>query len=251
MPASSSISRSVLVSCKRAAEMIGEVDAVFLRHAENAHAQPADRARHPVAIKIERGEIGRADIAAHVHLHAVDDGQEILAPQAEGAHRLRQARKLCRRRAGIDRIDVAPPLHRAAQGACRGRRPRRRYRRPRGRRRRRRTWPGAARAAECAWRHRTSCPRRSPRLRHWPLPLRAKRREAPCISAHAPRRRPLRACRGARAPTADRARASMRVSVSASRWITDDFQAQPAIRDLPGKTGAFLQQRRRAGRRCR
>ena len=81
-----------------------------LRHAENAHAQPSDRAGDAVAIKIERGKIGRADVGAHIHLHAVDDGEEVLASQPKGAHRLRQAGKLRRRLAVIDRGDIAPPL---------------------------------------------------------------------------------------------------------------------------------------------
>ena len=72
--------------------------------------QPSDGAGDAVAIKIERGEIGRADIGAHVHFHAVDHREKVLAPQAESLHRLRQAFQPCRRLAGIERIDIAPPL---------------------------------------------------------------------------------------------------------------------------------------------
>ena len=65
----------------------------LLVHAEDAHRKPPDGAGDAVAIEIERGEIGRADIGAHVHLHAVDDGEEILARRPKRAHRLRQARQ--------------------------------------------------------------------------------------------------------------------------------------------------------------
>ena len=54
------------------------------------HRQPSDRAGDPVAIEIERGEVGRADVGDDIHLHAVDDGEEILAPQAEVADRPRR-----------------------------------------------------------------------------------------------------------------------------------------------------------------
>ncbi len=47
--------------------------------------------------------------AIDIHFHAVDDGDEILAPQIERAHRLRQAQKTLRRRAGIHRIDIGAP----------------------------------------------------------------------------------------------------------------------------------------------
>ena len=52
-----------------------------------------DRARDAVAVKVERRPIRRADIGDHVHLHAVDDGEEVLALQIELPHRLRQPGK--------------------------------------------------------------------------------------------------------------------------------------------------------------
>ena len=67
---------------QRAAQMMGELEAGLLLHAEHLDRKPAHRARHPVAIKIERGEIGRDDVLGHVHVHAVDDGEEILLAQA-------------------------------------------------------------------------------------------------------------------------------------------------------------------------
>ena len=68
---------------QRAAEMMGERQAGIGLHAEHAHRQPPDRAGDAVAIKIERRAVGRADIGDHVHLHAVDDGDEILALEIE------------------------------------------------------------------------------------------------------------------------------------------------------------------------
>ena len=64
---------------QRAAEMMREQDAVVLGQAEHPHRQPPDGAGDAVAIEIERCQVGRADVLRHVHLHAVDDGEEILA----------------------------------------------------------------------------------------------------------------------------------------------------------------------------
>ncbi len=68
---------------QRAAEMMGERQSRLARHAEHPHRQPADRAGDAVAIKIERRAIGRADVGDDIHLHAVDDGEKILALQIE------------------------------------------------------------------------------------------------------------------------------------------------------------------------
>jgi hypothetical protein len=95
---------------QRAPQMVRQRDAVALFHPEYAHRQAPDRARDPVAIKLERRLVGRADIADHVHLHPVDDGMEILAPQAEIAHRRLQAADARNRRlAGTERVDVGAP----------------------------------------------------------------------------------------------------------------------------------------------
>ena len=72
---------------QRAAEMMGEQDAVFLGHAEHPHRQPPDGAGDAIAIEIERRKIRRTNVLWHVHLHAVDDGEKILALEAEGFHR--------------------------------------------------------------------------------------------------------------------------------------------------------------------
>ena len=72
---------------QRAAEMMGEQDAVFLGQAEHPHRQAPDGAGDAVAIEIERRKIRRTNVLWHVHLHAVDDGEKILALEAEGFHR--------------------------------------------------------------------------------------------------------------------------------------------------------------------
>ena len=65
---------------QRPAEMMRERDAVVLLHAEHPRRQPPDGAGDAVAIEIKRRPVGRAraDGALDVHLHAVDDGEEIL-----------------------------------------------------------------------------------------------------------------------------------------------------------------------------
>ena len=68
---------------QRAAEMMREHNAVVLGQAEHPHRQPPDGAGDAIAIEIERRQVRRADILRHVHLHAVDDGQKILALEAE------------------------------------------------------------------------------------------------------------------------------------------------------------------------
>ena len=69
------------------AKMMRQQDAIVLRQAEHPHRQPSDRARHAIAVKIERRKVGCANVLRHVHFHAVDDGQKILALQAEALHR--------------------------------------------------------------------------------------------------------------------------------------------------------------------
>ena len=69
-----------------------------------------------------------------------------------------------RRRAGIERVDIGSPLLQVPRGAGRAGRDRRRYRRQRGRTNRFRTSPRAGRAAGCASRRRTSCPKHARRL---------------------------------------------------------------------------------------
>ena len=70
-----------------AAEMMGKLDSIILGQAEYPHRQPPDRAGDAIAIKVESRKIRRPNVLWHVHLHAVDDGEEILALEAELFHR--------------------------------------------------------------------------------------------------------------------------------------------------------------------
>ena len=146
---------------QRAAEMMREQDAVVLRQAEHPHRQPSDRARDAVAIQIERREIRRPDILRHVHLHAVDDGQKILALQIEPSAPKRHSPAT----APADGPDTARRYRRAIAAALpavpAAARRNRRCRRPAGKNCRSGTSPRAARAAGCASRRRTSCRTRS------------------------------------------------------------------------------------------
>ncbi len=72
---------------QRAAEMMGELDSVILGQAEHPHRQTPDGAGNAIAIEIERGKIRRTNVLWHVHLHAVDHSEKILALEAEGFHR--------------------------------------------------------------------------------------------------------------------------------------------------------------------
>ena len=105
---------------QRAAEMMGEQDAVLLRQAEHAHRQPPDGAGDAVAIEIERRHVRRADVLRHVHLHAVDDGEEILALEAEGFDGGDVILQPRRRMALIQRVDIVAPCCSAASRSSRG-----------------------------------------------------------------------------------------------------------------------------------
>ena len=91
---------------QRASEMMRQLDPGVVRHAEDPHRQTADRARDPVAIQIERCEVGRADVGHDIHFHAVDDGEEILAPEAEIADRPQKAAHPFGWLAGIEQRDI-------------------------------------------------------------------------------------------------------------------------------------------------
>ena len=94
-----------------AAKMMREALTFRLGHPKSARGKAADRARHPVAIKIERHESRRPDIGLDIHLHAVDHGAKILAPQAERMNSPGEAlqRRIWRPQAGVERVDIAPP----------------------------------------------------------------------------------------------------------------------------------------------
>ena len=68
--------------------MMRERDAGFALDPEHAHRQASDRARDAVAIEVEGGGGGGANIVEGVHLHAVDQGEEILLRQIEVGDRL-------------------------------------------------------------------------------------------------------------------------------------------------------------------
>ena len=85
------------------------------REAEHPHRQPPDRAGYAVAIQVERGEIRRADILRHVHFHAIDDGQKILALEAKPLNRRDVVAQPRRRMALIQRVDVVAPLLKRGQ----------------------------------------------------------------------------------------------------------------------------------------
>ena len=100
---------------QRASEMMREQDAVVLRQAEHPHRQPSDRAGDAVAIQIERRKVRRPDILRHIHLHAVDDGQEILALEIESPNRGDVVAQPRRRMALIQRVDIVAPLLKRGQ----------------------------------------------------------------------------------------------------------------------------------------
>src|SRR3984893_14739681 len=100
---------------ERAAKMMREALTFPLRHSESPRGKASDRARHAIAIKIERGQIGRPYIGIDIHLHAIDHGTKILAPQSEGMDCHGETSQPCARAgcgtpAYIKRADIAPPF---------------------------------------------------------------------------------------------------------------------------------------------
>ena len=95
-----------------AAQMMRKTNAFRLGHPKSAGGQAADRARHPVAIKIERRKIGRPDIGLDIHLHSIDHGAKILLPEAEGLNGLAKTaqQRIGRTLAGVKPVDIAPPF---------------------------------------------------------------------------------------------------------------------------------------------
>src|SRR5262249_34850310 len=90
--------------------MMGEQPAVFAGHAEDANRQTPDRARHRVAVEIERGEAWRLDTLERVHLHAVDDGEKTPPRQAEVADWLREACHQGPASALVEGVPLSPPF---------------------------------------------------------------------------------------------------------------------------------------------
>jgi len=105
---------------QRASQMMGEQDAVVPRQAEHPHRQASDRAGDAVAIQIQHCQIRRPDVLRHVHLHAIDDGQEILALEIKSSNRRDIVPQSRRRMALIERIDIVAPLLKRGQPFGRG-----------------------------------------------------------------------------------------------------------------------------------
>src|SRR5436305_1719969 len=90
--------------------MMGEQLAGPALKTEYADRETSDRARHAIAVKVEHGKIGRADIFERVHLHAIDDGEKILARQIELAHRPYQAGDFGADLSLVKRVDLVAPF---------------------------------------------------------------------------------------------------------------------------------------------
>ena len=75
---------------QRAAERIGDSVRVGARIAEHMHRQMSDRAGDARAVQVERRHVRSADVLGCVHLHAVDNGVEVLAAQAVTRDRIAQ-----------------------------------------------------------------------------------------------------------------------------------------------------------------
>ena len=100
----------MLVSCSARPSESATACAPALGIAEDMHRQTPDRAGDPVAIEVERRQVGGADVVRGVHLHAVDNGEEILAAQREARApaRARRGRQVPRP-AGVERLDLVAP----------------------------------------------------------------------------------------------------------------------------------------------
>ena len=96
-----------------------ERDAVDLAHPEHPHRQPSHRAGDPVAITIERLPVRSTDVLRRIHLHTVDDRQEVRLAQVELARCAREPRQIGWRLPGKQRLDTGAPLRElpAALGA--------------------------------------------------------------------------------------------------------------------------------------
>src|SRR6185437_11021487 len=90
--------------------MMRQQDAVILGKAKYPNRQPSDRAGHAVAIQIERGQVRRADVLRNVHLHAIDNGQEILALETELANRGKVVPQSLGGIAPVQRVNIVPPF---------------------------------------------------------------------------------------------------------------------------------------------
>ena len=96
---------------QRLAQGMRQTVAGFGIETEDAIRQAADGAGDPVAIGRQPGEVGDPNAVGRVHLHAVDDGDKILAPEAEpGDRRGQRARHRLARPAGVQAVDFLAPF---------------------------------------------------------------------------------------------------------------------------------------------
>ena len=91
------------------AQMMRQGDARLPLHAEHIHRQAPDGTGHPVAIEVECGIIGPADIGIDIHLHAIDHRDEIGLLQRETPNGAGQKCHLASVAAPIQRGNVGPP----------------------------------------------------------------------------------------------------------------------------------------------
>ena len=68
---------------QRATQMLGKQLAVAVGNPEHARREPPHRACHAVAIKIQLHKGRCLDAFPDIHLHAVDDGPEVVAVEIE------------------------------------------------------------------------------------------------------------------------------------------------------------------------
>jgi hypothetical protein len=81
------------------------------RLAKDPHRDPADRHCHTLAIEVELREARRPNVSPRVHFHAVDDGEEIVAPQTVEMYGFVQtAGHRVPRPTGIEMSDFTAPV---------------------------------------------------------------------------------------------------------------------------------------------
>ena len=91
-------------------EVVRQLAAGRLVHAEDTGREAADGDGDAVAIEAERRGIGRANVRGDVHFHAVDHVEEIRLFQAECPHRCLEEARLASRPAAVERIEVLAPF---------------------------------------------------------------------------------------------------------------------------------------------
>ena len=108
---------------ERAAEMMSKRHAGFVRQAENAHREPADSGRDPIAVKVERRPVRSADVLLGVHRHAINHGVEICMAQMKAARHVGEGGEMRLRLSSEHCSNVSAPLLQLGQALSRARRP--------------------------------------------------------------------------------------------------------------------------------